>query len=214
MSPTSKPLVTLIPWDPESPEHRERMYQQRVACGWNQEAVGGWTEAQLKGKMALHWVTLTDANEDKEAKLAAHTSKYPAELVPITDTALQLQGKPRTPTHVSFIPVGHISLDSELEYSTDPRLVDVSNGVYHISSFYVSRALQSGGLGRATMDCLEDMATAEPLCAKVLTLRTMAKASSLDENRLKALGKPSAPKERLADIVQGCEPGLVYEARL
>lgn len=264
MGSITGPLVALIPWDPESPEQRERLYQQRIACGWNQEAIGKWRDAQLKGQMAIHWVVsicvawlesschvtifvqsscdvqdakvntkiLTDINGDKDARLEAHTSRYPAEIVPITDTACHLQGKPRKPTHASFIPVGHISLDSALDWTSDSRLTDVTSGVYHISSFYVSKALQSGGLGRATMDVLEDMASAEPLCAKVLTLRTMSKTFSLNEERIKALGLPPAPKVCcflflsaslfcscavtgiFTDMIADCKSGLVWETRL
>lgn len=48
--------VDLIPWDPESPEHVERMIEQRIACGWKQEAVKSWKAWQNEGKMALQWV--------------------------------------------------------------------------------------------------------------------------------------------------------------
>lgn len=70
-----------------------------------------------------------------------------------------------------FIPVGHISLDSENE---DPNAADAMRGIYRISSFYISTALQGGGVGRAAMDEIERLATTEPLNAKTLTLGTVA----------------------------------------
>jgi hypothetical protein len=48
--------VDLIPWDPESPEHVERMVQQRIACGWKDKEVGKWKRLQREGVIALQWV--------------------------------------------------------------------------------------------------------------------------------------------------------------
>jgi hypothetical protein len=80
-------------------------------------------------------------------------------------------GEAREPSLETFIPVGHISLDLQ---GIDPSLADPLQGVYLISSFYISRALHYGGLGRATMDAVEAMAVREPLHVKVLTLDTLA----------------------------------------
>ena len=48
--------VILLPWDPDSAEHVERLYQQRTVCGYNMERVEGWRGLQRAGKMALQWV--------------------------------------------------------------------------------------------------------------------------------------------------------------
>lgn len=48
--------VDLIAWDPESPEHIERMFQQRIACGWKADLVQKWRGLQREGKMAIQWV--------------------------------------------------------------------------------------------------------------------------------------------------------------
>ncbi len=48
--------VYLIPWDPDSQEHVDRMKLQRIACGWKVEQVDGWKDAQRKGHAGLHWV--------------------------------------------------------------------------------------------------------------------------------------------------------------
>jgi hypothetical protein len=52
----AKAKVRLIAWDPESPAHTERMFQQRVACGWKQDYVNQWKMLQREGDMALQWV--------------------------------------------------------------------------------------------------------------------------------------------------------------
>jgi hypothetical protein len=185
----AKAQIILLPWDPDSPEQVERLYQQRIACGWNKEAVEGWRVLQRAGKIALHWVVspffclsrdtpltllevLSESDLSLSSKLSIHTNAWPLESTPISDTAKSLGGKPRVPNpSKSFIPVGHISLDSENE---DPNAADPTRGIYRISSFYISTALQSAGLGRAAMDEIERMAVSEPLNAKTLTLGTVA----------------------------------------
>lgn len=71
--------------------------------------------------------------------------------------------------------MGHISLDAE---SPNPDQADPSKGLYCISSFYISRAIQGGGIGRAAMDAIESGAANEPLCAKVLSLDTLSNESA------------------------------------
>jgi len=51
-----KARVNLIPWDPESSQHVQRLYDQRVTCGWKQERVRKWRAMQREGKMAIHWM--------------------------------------------------------------------------------------------------------------------------------------------------------------
>ena len=48
--------VILIPWDPDSPEHAERLRLQRVACGWSRDQVERWRIQQREGTKALHWI--------------------------------------------------------------------------------------------------------------------------------------------------------------
>jgi GNAT superfamily N-acetyltransferase len=122
---------------------------------------------------------LNDDDPTKDVKLLHHAECYPNESSPLIDTASTLGGRARSPPTPapSFIPVGHISLDSE---SPEPGLCDPSQGIYAITSFYISRALQGGGLGRAAMDAVEEMGSREPLCAKALSLDTLAKEISND----------------------------------
>jgi len=167
--------VNLIAWDPESPAHTERMVQQRVACGWKQDYIEQWRVLQREGKMALQWIVLSEEDPEKETKLAQHLLKHPGEAAPILDTATALGGKPRIPSSQSFNPVGHISLDAESPY---PDQADASKGLYCITTFYISRAIQGGGLGRAAMDTIESEAVNEPLCAKILSLDTLANESA------------------------------------
>lgn len=54
--PGGRPSIILVPWDPESPDHVERMRLQRVACGWKQEGAEGWRPLQREGKIGLHWI--------------------------------------------------------------------------------------------------------------------------------------------------------------
>lgn len=124
---------------------------------------------------------LPENDPQKEFKLAQHGKQHPNENLPILDTATTLAGKPRTTQRLlePFIPVGHISLDF---YNPDPSLADPSKGIFYISTFYVSRALQGIGLGRAAMDAIERMAIEPPLNAKVLALDTLAREQALDDD--------------------------------
>ena len=54
--PTPRSEVDLIAWDPDSKEHVERLYRQRVACGWKQDMIEKWRGLQREGKMAIQWV--------------------------------------------------------------------------------------------------------------------------------------------------------------
>jgi GNAT superfamily N-acetyltransferase len=62
------------------------------------------------------------------------------------------------------------------------------SGWYWISDFYVSRALQGAGLGRAAMDTVESIAISEPLNAKVLGLNSINKVDEGREPKYEALG--------------------------
>jgi hypothetical protein len=123
---------------------------------------------------------ITEDDPQKEFKLAQHVMQHVNEKMPLLDTAVSLAGKPRSTQRLSdaFIPVGHISLDF---YNDDSSLADPSKGIYYISTFYVSRALQGGGLGRAAMDAIEKLAIEPPLNAKVLALDTLSREQALDD---------------------------------
>ncbi|KAI9810597.1 MAG: hypothetical protein M1827_006159 [Pycnora praestabilis] len=188
--------VTLVPWDPESSEHVERLYDQRVACGWNQYMIEKWRIMQREGKKAIQWIVISSNDRGREAKLAQHIAQWPKETLPISDTAKALQGAPRTPqTSHAFIPIGHISLDSEND--EDESLANVPEHLYCISTFYVSPVLRSSGLGRAAMDVVEELAVKGPINAKALALSTLAKEVYDDEERDRAYGneRPKAAPE-------------------
>ena len=124
---------------------------------------------------------LSEDDPQKKFKIAEHIMQHPNEKLPILDTATTLAGEPRItqPLSEPFIPVGHISLDF---YNPDSSLADPSKGIFYISTFYISRALQGGGLGRAAMDAIEKMAIDPPLNAKLLALDTLAREQFLDDD--------------------------------
>lgn len=177
--------VTLIPWDPESEEHSQRLYDQRIACGWKAEKVGRWKELQREGVMAIHWVILDPSDSRAESMLAEHTKKYPTELEPLTDSATSLYGKRRTapPTSI-FNPIGHISLDTV--QPSEPSLE--KPGLFWITTLYISRAIQKVGLGSAAMDAIEELGVKGPLAAKGFGLDTLAREMAIDRELHKAAG--------------------------
>lgn len=52
----TKPRVHLIPWDFNSEEHQQRMYLQRVACGWRSDEIQRWVELGKSGQKTLYWI--------------------------------------------------------------------------------------------------------------------------------------------------------------
>jgi hypothetical protein len=56
---SSKPLFLLIPWDTASPEHVQRLVQQRIACGWDYDAVEEWKRRHESGNLNLQWIVST-----------------------------------------------------------------------------------------------------------------------------------------------------------
>ncbi|KAF3344593.1 Putative serine carboxypeptidase [Verticillium dahliae VDG2] len=54
---TATSTVALVPWDPLSPEHIDRLTQQRVDCGWHiDKPSGAWKEAQQGGIKCIYWL--------------------------------------------------------------------------------------------------------------------------------------------------------------
>ncbi|CAG2000994.1 unnamed protein product [Fusarium graminearum] len=174
-SATRQDQILLVPWDPSSTEHVNRIYEQRVQCGWDKQRVDGWKTKQTSGEKCIFWITLRPENPQTHESLELHFDAFPAEKEPLVDTADSLRAKPRTPSHTKFYPVGHISLDHTNEKMGDFVLDLPKKGVYWIKTFYISKALRSKGIGRAAMDLVESMAIDEPLCAKTLAIDTAQK---------------------------------------
>lgn len=86
----------------------------------------------------------------------------------------------------SFVPIGHICL-GHVSAAYEKYGLANDPGVYWISNFYITRALQGSGLGRAAMDTIENIAISEPLCAKILALNAINKEDPEREEKYKAL---------------------------
>ncbi|KAI0601421.1 hypothetical protein F4775DRAFT_542116 [Biscogniauxia sp. FL1348] len=186
----SRVSIYLIPWDPDSADHVERMKQQRIACGWKIESVEGWRSLQRDGHVGLHWIVLDPSHPETSSRLKMHTDCFPTQAAVLQDTCKQIFSRPHKPNPKlsSFLPVGHISLDGvtpDAELETDP-----SQGVYSLMNFYISGPLQSSGLGGAAMDTCERIAR-EDFNATAITLETVANEEvAADSPRRIALGRP------------------------
>ncbi|KAL2065855.1 hypothetical protein VTL71DRAFT_3525 [Oculimacula yallundae] len=154
--------IDLIAWDPDSAEHVERLYQQQAAGMWNSGDVEKWRGLQREGKLAIQWVNNTPPN----APLRAYQYTTLLSLL-----APDLVNQPHVHLHPS---VGHISLDSA---SPNEVQADPSKGLYCVTTLCISRAIQSGGLGRAAIEKIESQAVNEPINTKVLSLDTLANSS-------------------------------------
>ncbi|CAL3968965.1 unnamed protein product [Diplocarpon coronariae] len=191
VSSAAKTRVSLVPWDPTSPDHVERLFQQRIACGWDSELVEGWRVEQQTGSLNLQWVVLESSDSETAAKLLKHTENQPRENMPLIDSARSFAGKPRAipQPQTSFVPVGHICLGHVPAHYDDENASFAEDGLW-ISSFYVLRAIQSNGLGRAAMDTAETIAISEPLNAKNLGLNAISKMDVDQAEKYTALNLP------------------------
>ncbi|KAG9237142.1 hypothetical protein BJ875DRAFT_454432 [Amylocarpus encephaloides] len=183
--------VCLVPWDPDSDFQVKRMHQQRTSCGWHQWFVEDkWTVQQREGHKSIHWIVLDSPNPTvDETLIRKHLAKYPDEATPLMDSATSLRAQPITPSYSKpFIPVGHISLDSD---GADPegKLSYDLKDVYRIVAFYVSRALHGSGVGRQAMDALESITASPPFSAKTLVISTAADDYPHRIEKFKALGR-------------------------
>ncbi|KAF4970999.1 hypothetical protein FSARC_2102 [Fusarium sarcochroum] len=171
----AKPTVTLILWDPDSPEHVERMVEQRKVCGWHAPRVPTeWKDGHATGKKCIYWLIFPQGEPQREKYIQKHIKTYPKETDELVDTSKSLLGKPRTPTNANFLPIGHISLDvHDPAYAEKLGLSVPENGSYWIKSLYVSYILQGLGIGGAALNIAERMATEEPLNARHLLLDTV-----------------------------------------
>ncbi|KIN07176.1 hypothetical protein OIDMADRAFT_16018 [Oidiodendron maius Zn] len=191
----SKSQILLFPWDPASLKHVKRLVHQRIACGWDHEVVERWKAAQESGQFNLQWIVLIDSDSEADAKLRMHIEAYPQEQEPLVDSAISYGGKPRTiplPQR-SFTPIGHICLGRPSPEYIASGFTEDKEGLYWISNFYISRALQGSGLGREAMDTVENLAISEPLCAKTLALNAINKDDPEREEKYKALGLTIPP---------------------
>ncbi|KAL7950153.1 hypothetical protein V8C42DRAFT_190614 [Trichoderma barbatum] len=162
----------LIPWDPNSESQCTRLYEQRVACTWDEQLIDEWKGKVREGKKFLYWIKISDNLPEKDEYLAKHTERYPKEKEAIVDTAATLGKTPRTPTLASFIPIGHIALDF---YPDRNEQFSLPQSTVWIKSLYISWAIQAGGFGRSAMHQIEHLASLPPLNATAMALDTLTK---------------------------------------
>ncbi|KAH7117282.1 hypothetical protein B0J13DRAFT_571188 [Dactylonectria estremocensis] len=170
-----KPKVNIIPWDPTSQPHIDRMVEQRRQCGWHEKRVPvEWRDAHLAGTKCVYWIVFEQDEPTREEYNRKHAEAYPKEKDELVDTSETLLGKPRTPTQTTFLPVGHIALNiHDPPYYTKLGLTVPEQGSYWIKSLYISYILQGLGVGGAAMNIAERICMEEPLNAKHLLLDTV-----------------------------------------
>ncbi|KAI1409578.1 hypothetical protein F5Y13DRAFT_88807 [Hypoxylon sp. FL1857] len=166
--------IELIPWDYSNPEHVQRLYDQRVACGWRADEVPSWVDAAKKGGRMFYWALFSDALPDREKLIKQHIEAYPKESIPLRDTAAEIRLVPRQPTMAEFIPIGHVAVDVHTP-EDDMKLGLPPTGTVWVHGLYISRALHGGGFGAGTMSKIETLVTESPMNAKIVALDTISK---------------------------------------
>ncbi|KAF3026868.1 hypothetical protein E8E14_015056 [Neopestalotiopsis sp. 37M] len=180
MSPKHESKVQLIPWDHASEEQVTRLYEQRVACGWRSDEIPLYIESAKRGGRVFYWIALADDLPDRDALLESHTTRFPKEAIPITDTAREIRLCPREPSNKTFIPVGHLALEVHSP-EENAKIGLPAKGVVWIHQLYVSYALQKGGFGARAMDIAEKLATEEPFNGNLMVLDTMQEELQMSE---------------------------------
>ncbi|KAK6222608.1 hypothetical protein LQW54_000788 [Pestalotiopsis sp. IQ-011] len=195
-------LIRLVPWDQDSPDHVERLGQQRIACGWKVEKVPDWKRFQRDGKLAFYWITLAPEHAERAHLLEQHWKEFPVEQKPLQNSCTQLMGSEYTADLATFHPVGHICLDGCVENHADNSLmISPEDGVYALAAFYISTALQGSGIGREAMTLFEETAVAVHN-ATTITLDTLSNEDTcVGSPRMIALGRP-VPKVPIVDWYQ------------
>ncbi|KAI1461290.1 hypothetical protein F4805DRAFT_277499 [Annulohypoxylon moriforme] len=189
--------IELIPWDHSSPEHVQRMYDQRVACGWRADEVPQWVDASKKGEKLFYWAVFSDAVPDREALIQTHIDAYPNESTPLRETATEIRLVPRQPTMAEFTPIGHVAVAIH-EPEEDVKLGLPPTGTVWIHGLYISRALHGGGFGAGTMSKTEEIATHSPMNAKIVALDTVSRESQTEpETREILYGNGRVPEPRV-----------------
>lgn len=126
--------IDLVPWDPASDAHFERMLAQREGCGWDADLVPYWRTKVSNGQKLLFWVVLS--GDGAMALLAKHNAAPDGERAPLNDSAVKVGKSAREPTGDEFVPIGHIALD---EYPARNTLFGLPEATLWIKSLYISR---------------------------------------------------------------------------
>ncbi|KAF7857218.1 hypothetical protein EAF04_009459 [Stromatinia cepivora] len=192
--------VDLIPWDPDSPSHIERLFNQRVAYTWNSDYVESWRGKQRQGAIILQWIVLPISSPTRDELHNLHIMRYPLEAESLIDSATTFNALPRAPPSPphSFLPIGHIAL--EVQPSSPPSSPTTTTTpllpTYKISGLYTSSALRGHGLGRAAMDTIETLACSPRISAQKLILEVIANEYPGKEERRIALKAEELQVER------------------
>ncbi|ROW14594.1 hypothetical protein VPNG_03282 [Cytospora leucostoma] len=203
-----KPRVELVPWDFDSQEHQERMYLQRLACGWRSEEVQKWVELGRAATKTLYWIVcispgratcaktprlssadsnlqkvLRDDLAGREELISQHLAENPKASTrnpqsPCSVTRMKTRQPRPAAPSRTFVPIGHVALD--LRGAENQRLGLTGGGIVWVAGLYVSYALQRHGLGREVMGRAERLASRDPsLGARWIVLDTMPRGQQL-----------------------------------
>lgn len=74
----TKSRIDLIPWDFNSEEHQQRMYLQRLACGWRSDEIQRWVELGKSGQKTLYWIVSSSMiHRRMHTRISKHESTGP-----------------------------------------------------------------------------------------------------------------------------------------
>ncbi|KAK0111119.1 hypothetical protein ONS95_001495 [Cadophora gregata] len=149
---SSKNFMSVIPWDPTSEQHFQRLQQQRISCGWGVENVSDWGTEQLEGKRVLCWLVIKPTHPCYDTLMASHISQFPQESECLPDSGSDTFPVQRERKE-TFMPIGHISLDFPPTGFADP-----ARGRIGATSLYLSPAIRGLEFGRHVFGLMRGVA--------------------------------------------------------
>jgi GNAT superfamily N-acetyltransferase len=153
--------LSLVPINLNDPNQHAEFKQQRVICGWDydDEALQMFIEKQEKKVKSMFWITIPQRVETN-GKLE-NRDDLPETNTVAPDTNGHAAGGASPSATLFTIRAGHISLDSYAE-PADPELALEDRSILTVQTFFILPEYRTGGIGRAAMDLVEDLATQEP----------------------------------------------------
>lgn len=90
--------VCLVPWDPEDEQQYQRMYDQRIGCGWREGEVDEWRQKQLGGTKVLYWIVSSSLNPKAQNRRELTFSNRFSQIICLIGTScwrIMLKSTPR-----------------------------------------------------------------------------------------------------------------------
>jgi hypothetical protein len=66
-------ILDFIPWDPDNAAQSQWLYDQRIACGWSEDAIPGWKDLVRSGARIFYWIVRLSSYPHKPSSFLLDT---------------------------------------------------------------------------------------------------------------------------------------------